>query len=54
MKNLLMLAGIAAVLGAGTACFGLFSSAKDRPGVSDSCDDLTGQAKVDCERRRER
>jgi len=53
-KTPLMLLGLAAVLAAGTACFGLFSSGDDaRPAITSPCADLDGQAKADCERRRE-
>ncbi|HZR82358.1 MAG TPA: hypothetical protein VFD92_14795 [Candidatus Binatia bacterium] len=52
LKTALMIAGLAALLGASTACFGLFSKDDpDRPAVRSSCAGLTGQAKADCEKR---
>ena len=52
-KTIAMLAGLALVMGAGTACFGLFSSdsSKSKPAAQASCEGLTGQAKIDCENR---
>lgn len=52
-KTMLMLLGLAGVFAAGTACFGLFSSDSPRPtqGEVEACAGLSGQAKVDCERR---
>jgi hypothetical protein len=52
-KTIMMLAGLAGVFAAGTACFGLFSSGSERPpqGQVEECAGLSGQAKVDCERR---
>jgi hypothetical protein len=53
-KTPLMLLGLAAVLGAGTACFGLFSSDDEpRPTITSPCADLDGEARAECERRRE-
>ena len=47
MKSTLMLAALAAVFAAGVACsFGVWS-----PSSSSSCDGLTGQAKIDCEKK---
>jgi len=53
MKTLLMLLGLAGVFAAGTACFGLFGPRSDRPeGTTvEACAGLSGDAKVDCERR---
>jgi hypothetical protein len=47
-----MLFGLAAVVAAGTACFGLFSS-RTPPAETDieACAGLSGQAKIDCEKR---
>jgi hypothetical protein len=56
MKNFLMVAGLALLVGASTACFGLFSRDDDgarRPAVQASCEGLTGQAKIDCENRKQ-
>jgi hypothetical protein len=52
-KTILMLLGLAGVFAAGSACFGLFSSASTppSPGGVEACAGLSGQAKVDCERR---
>jgi hypothetical protein len=52
-KTTLMLLGLAGVFAAGTACFGLFSSDSSKPpaGQVEACAGLSGQAKVDCERR---
>lgn len=46
IKTLVMLVGLAAFTGASIACFGMFSD-KDR---MQSCEGLTGQAKIDCEK----
>jgi len=50
-KTLDMLASIGVVASAGLACFGLFSSDSDNPAAAESCANLTGQAKIDCENR---
>jgi hypothetical protein len=52
-KTILMLLGLAGVFAAGTACFGLFSSSSTPPSPTgaEACAGLSGQAKVDCERR---
>jgi hypothetical protein len=50
IKTLAMLAGLAAFMGASVACFGLFEDR--RPSVQQSCEGLTGPAKVDCEARK--
>jgi hypothetical protein len=53
-KTPLMLLGLAAVLGAGTACFGLFSNGDDaRPTITSPCADLSGAERAECERRQE-
>jgi hypothetical protein len=52
VKTIVMLASLALVLGAGTACFGLFS--KKEPAATDPCAGLTGQAKADCESKKAR
>ncbi len=54
-KTIAMVAGLALVMGAGTACFGLFSSdsSKSKPAAQASCEGLTGQAKIDCEKRQQ-
>jgi len=51
MKTIVMVAALALVTGASLACFGLFSKDDDRPAVTSSCDGLTGQAKIDCEKK---
>ena len=55
MKTTLMLVGLTAVLGGGLACAKIFSSSSPKTGnpaaIEASCDGLTGQAKVDCEKR---
>lgn len=52
-KTAVMITGIAGVLAFGTACFGLFGTSK--PPAADSgseaCAGLSGQAKIDCEKR---
>ena len=52
-KTVLMLIGLAGVFAAGTACFGLFSSHTPPPAETEveACAGLSGQAKIDCERR---
>lgn len=53
-KTAIMLVGMAAVLGGGIACFGMFSSSTDPhepPASTKSCEGLQGQAKIDCERQ---
>jgi len=51
MKTAVMLLGLALVTGAGLACFGMFSDSKDSAAIERSCEGLTGQAKIDCEKR---
>jgi len=54
IKTALMVAGLAVFVGASTACFGLFSGGRDAadpPAADEACAGLTGQAKIDCERR---
>ena len=53
IKTIVMVAALAFVTGASLACFGLFSSKSDTPpaAAQKSCDGLTGQAKIDCEKR---
>jgi hypothetical protein len=48
MKTIVMIVGLALFTGASVACFGLFSNG-DRP-VPQSCEGLSGQAKIDCEK----
>jgi len=48
MKTIVMLAGLAAVLAFGTACFQMFSSESK----VEACAGLSGQALIDCENRR--
>jgi hypothetical protein len=50
LKTIAMLFGLAAFTGASVACFGLFSSGQDKP-AQQSCEGLSGQAKVDCEQK---
>jgi hypothetical protein len=51
-KRITMLAILAVVAGASTACFGLFSKEDSAPRTtSDPCAGLTGQARADCEAR---
>jgi hypothetical protein len=52
-KTILMLAGLGGVLAFGTACFGLFGGSKPPAAESGSqaCAGLSGQAKIDCEKR---
>lgn len=53
MKTTIMLLGLAAVMSAGIACFGMFSSkSSDSAAIEKSCDGLEGQAKIDCEKRK--
>jgi hypothetical protein len=51
-RDALMLAGLAAVVAFGTACFGMFSDSKDKPAAVQSCEGLEGQAKIDCEKNK--
>jgi hypothetical protein len=53
MKTLWMVLGLAGVFAAGTACFGLFAPRSERPEdpAVKECAGLSGQAKLDCERR---
>ena len=52
LKTTFMLIGLAAVVGAGAACFGLFSGgSRDPAAIEQSCAGLEGQAKIDCENR---
>jgi len=46
MKTTLMLAALAAVFAVGIACSGFSSKS-----ASSSCEGLTGQAKIDCEKQ---
>jgi hypothetical protein len=50
IKTIVMLVGLATFTGASVACFGLFSSEKDRA-APESCAGLSGQAKTDCEQK---
>jgi len=51
-KTIVMLAGLAGVLAFGTACFGLFGSSKPQSETTvQACAGLSGQAKIDCEKR---
>ncbi len=52
-KNLIMISGLAIVLGLGTACFGLFAGDKQPAKEAEipECAGLSGQAKIDCEAR---
>jgi hypothetical protein len=55
MKTTVMLIGLAAAFAAITACFGMFS--KDSPPAEsqiEACAGLSGQAKIDCEKRQGR
>ena len=51
-KTVVMLASLAILAGASTACFGLFSGKDDKATVQDPCKGLTGQAKQDCENKK--
>ena len=53
IKTTIMLIGLATAVAAGTACFGLFSSSKSEPEETqiEACAGLSGQAKIDCEKR---
>lgn len=52
MKTFVMLIGLAAAFAAITACFGMFSKSPP-PAESqvEACAGLSGQAKIDCEKR---
>lgn len=51
-KRIVMLALLAGLAGASTACFGLFSRSDDAPAAShDPCAGLIGAARADCEAR---
>jgi hypothetical protein len=50
IKTVIMIVGLAVFTGASVACFGLFSDSRDRAREA-SCEDLSGQAKTDCEAR---
>jgi hypothetical protein len=50
-KRVAMLAMMAALFGASTACFGLFQDDSKRPASSDPCAGLIGQERIDCESR---
>lgn len=51
-KDLVMLSGLAIVLAAGTACFGLFTSKDDSAADTPAaCAGLEGQALKDCEQQ---
>lgn len=52
IKTALMVASLAAFTGASVACFGLLGGGRDREAVQESCEGLTGQAKIDCEKRK--
>jgi hypothetical protein len=53
-KTLVMLGSIGVVASAGLACFGLFSrDDSDAPPAAESCEHLTGQAKIDCEKQQQ-
>jgi hypothetical protein len=49
-KTIAMLTLMAALVGATTACFGLFQGKSDE-GKTDPCAGLVGQEKEDCEKR---
>ncbi len=52
LKTTLMLIALAGVIGAGAACFGMFSDkSRDPAAIEQSCAGLEGQAKIDCENR---
>lgn len=48
-KTIVMLAAMVVLVGASTACFGVFGS--DKPSTQDPCAGLVGQARSDCEAR---
>ncbi len=50
-KRIVMLSLLAALAGASTACFGLFSRSDDAPATHDPCAGLTGEARAECEAR---
>jgi hypothetical protein len=52
-KTLVMVTALAAVLGAGTACYRLFggSSEAAKEAEIEECAGLSGQTRVDCEAR---
>lgn len=52
-KRILMLTAIGGVFLLGTACAGLFTKTSDRPDPSkaEACAGLSGQPRLDCERR---
>ena len=55
IKTTVMLLGLAAVFAAGVACFGLFTRTDPSAQTqSEACAGLSGQAKIDCEKRQER
>jgi hypothetical protein len=49
-KTLVMLTLMAALVGATTACFGLFSGKSDKD-ATNPCAGLVAQEKIDCEER---
>ena len=51
MKTVLMLIGLGGVLALGTACFGLFTREPAAETEVEACAGLSGQAKIDCEKR---
>jgi uncharacterized membrane protein len=52
MKTAAMTLALASVLALGTACFGLFTATDERASTSaPECAGLSGQPKIDCERR---
>ncbi len=56
-KTYLMVAGLAAFVGIGAACFGLFGPDEkpaSKPAAAQSCDSLTGQDRADCEKSQAR
>jgi hypothetical protein len=53
LKTTLHITALAFVFAAGVACFGLFSSSKD-DAVPANCANLTGQAKLDCEKQQQK
>lgn len=56
IKTTVMVIGLAGAFAVLTACFGLFSSDKPAPADSqaEACAGLSGQAKIDCEKRQGR
>jgi len=53
LKTVAMVLALAAVIGASTACFGRFTrDDAAAPALAESCEGLTGEALLDCERRK--